>query len=112
MDGRRGTTTLPSAVIKLENVSKVYKGDVVALLMPNRPEYVTVWLGVAKIGGVTALLNTNLTGASLAHCMNVVNARIIVVDAALLPLFDTAKPHLAAGVKLFIHGEKIGRAHV
>ena len=41
----------------------VGKGDVVALMMPNRPEYLAVWLGIARAGGVTALLNTNLTGA-------------------------------------------------
>ena len=52
----------------------VQKGDVVALMMPNRPEYLAVWLGVARAGGVTALLNTNLTGTALAHCVNIVKA--------------------------------------
>src|SRR5271170_1262029 len=46
----------------------VAKGDVVGLLMPNRPEYLAIWLGVTRIGGVVALLNTNLAGQSLAHC--------------------------------------------
>jgi fatty-acyl-CoA synthase len=85
------------------------KGDVVALLMPNRPEYVCVWLGIAKAGGVTALMNTNLTGASLAHCVNVVNARAIIVDSAMLPTWDTARPHVGSDLKLFVHGE-CGRA--
>ena len=30
--------------------------------MPNRPEFLALWLGVTRIGGVVALLNTNLTG--------------------------------------------------
>ena len=81
------------------------KGDVVALLMPNRPEFICVWLGVAKVGGITALLNTNLPGASLAHCLNVVGARTIIVDAALLPLYEAAKPHFTNDVKLFVHGD-------
>lgn len=80
------------------------KGDVVALLMPNRPEYVAIWLGIAKMGGITALLNTNLTGASLAHCITVVNARAVIVDATMLPTWETAKPHVADGVKLFVDG--------
>ncbi len=42
------------------------KGDVVCLLMPNRPEYMAVWLGVTRVGVVVSLLNSNLTGASLA----------------------------------------------
>ena len=40
----------------------VGKGDVVALMMPNRPEYLAAWLGIARAGGVIALLNTNLSG--------------------------------------------------
>ena len=50
----------------------IAKGDVVALMMPNRPEYLAVWLGITRAGGVVALLNTNLTGAALAHCVNIV----------------------------------------
>src|ERR1043165_2557723 len=38
------------------------KGETVALLMPNRPDYMAAWLGVTRVGGVVALLNTNLTG--------------------------------------------------
>src|SRR3954463_3920800 len=59
----------------------VGKGDTVCLMMPNRPEFLAVWLGVTRIGGVVALLNTNLTGAALAHCVNIVNAQHIIVDA-------------------------------
>ena len=32
----------------------------VALLMPNRAEYLAIWLGITRIGGVVALINTNL----------------------------------------------------
>lgn len=39
------------------------KNDVVALVMPNRPDYLAIWLGVASAGGVTALINTNLKAA-------------------------------------------------
>ena len=42
-------------------------GDVVALLMPNRAEYVAAWLGLTRLGATVALLNTHLTGDALAH---------------------------------------------
>src|SRR5579872_1822658 len=45
----------------------VTKGDVVALLMPNRAEYLAIWLGISCAGGVVALINTNLRGPALAH---------------------------------------------
>ena len=81
------------------------KGDVVALLMPNRAEYLCIWLGIAKAGGVTALINTNLAGASLAHCINVVAAKTIIVDASLAPLLETARARLPADLRIFAHGE-------
>jgi fatty-acyl-CoA synthase len=57
----------------------VLPGDVVCLLMPNRPEYMAAWLGITRVGGVVALLNTNLTGRSLAHCINIVAPRHVIV---------------------------------
>ena len=80
------------------------KGDAVALMMPNRPEYLAIWLGVARAGGVTALLNTNLTGAALAHCVNIVRPKLVIVDAALLDAFRTAEPQLEKGPAFWCHG--------
>src|SRR3981081_2092559 len=37
----------------------IRKGDTVCLLMANRPEYMAIWLGIARAGGAVALLNTN-----------------------------------------------------
>jgi acyl-CoA synthetase (AMP-forming)/AMP-acid ligase II len=50
----------------------IRKGDTVCLLMANRPEYMAIWLGITRAGGVVALLNTNLAGSSLAHCIDIV----------------------------------------
>ena len=80
------------------------KGDVVALMMPNRPEYLAAWLGISRAGGVIALLNTNLTGSALAHCVNIVRPQHIIVDAQLLESFRTALPHISAGPQLWCHG--------
>ena len=38
------------------------KGDVAALVMRNRAEYLAIWLGVAKAGGVTALILDRTVG--------------------------------------------------
>ncbi len=55
------------------------KGDVVCLLMTNRPEYFAIWLGITSVGGVVSLLNTNLVGPSLAHCIDVVSPKHLIV---------------------------------
>ena len=49
-------------------------GDCVALFMENRPEYVGIWLGCAKIGIVPALINSNLSGKPLLHSINAASA--------------------------------------
>jgi len=80
------------------------KGDVVALMMPNRPEYLAAWLGITRAGGVVALLNTNLTGTALAHCVNIVEPRHVIVDAALIESFRTALSHLSGSPRFWCHG--------
>ncbi|XP_017886848.1 long-chain fatty acid transport protein 4-like [Ceratina calcarata] len=54
------------------------KGDAVALMMPNRPEYVAIWLGLGKLGVVTALINTNLRLQSLIHCLRIADVKSII----------------------------------
>lgn len=56
-------------------------GDCVALFMENRPEYVAIWIGLSKVGVVTALINSHLTGEALAHCINIAGARHLVFGA-------------------------------
>jgi fatty-acyl-CoA synthase len=81
------------------------KGEAVCLLMPNRPEYLAIWLGITDVGGVVSLLNTNLSGPSLAHCINIVEPRHIIVAAELIDPLSTALPALTHAAKLWVHGE-------
>jgi fatty-acyl-CoA synthase len=62
----------------------ISQGDTVCLMMPNRPEYLAIWLGITQVGGVVALLNTNLRGSSLAHCVSIASPKHIIVGAELL----------------------------
>ena len=80
------------------------KGEVVCVLMANRPDYLAVWLGVTKIGGIAALLNTNLVGASLAHCIDAVAPQHIIVAAELMGAWQSAQPLLRSRPVLWIHG--------
>ena len=59
------------------------QGSVVALLMENRPDYIAAWLGMFKVGAQVALINTNLTGAALAHSISISGARHVIVGAEL-----------------------------
>ncbi len=72
------------------------RGDVVALLMENRPEYLFAWLGMAKLGVVSALINTNLRGAALAHCISIAGACHAIVGSELAQAFQAALPLIEA----------------
>src|SRR6201999_3686444 len=82
----------------------VKKGDVVALLMENRPEYLFAWLGVVKLGGVVALINTNLRGPALAHCIAIANARHAIVGVELADAYTEAVATLEARPMAWITG--------
>jgi fatty-acyl-CoA synthase len=82
----------------------VRKGDVVGLLMANRPEYFALWLGIAATGGVVALLNTNLSGQALAHCIHVARPTHLIVSAELIDSLVTSMPGGAAEPSIWIHG--------
>ena len=81
-------------VARWASAQGIGRGDVVALLMENRPEFVMTWLGLAKLGAVTALLNTNLRGGPLAHSLSVADAKHLVVGAELGEALDTVRPQL------------------
>lgn len=84
--------------------SGIAKGDVVCLLMRNRPEYLAIWLGITSIGGVVALLNTNLRGPSLAHCINAVRPKGIIVAADCAVQLDGALARVTGSPLVWIHG--------
>jgi fatty-acyl-CoA synthase len=81
------------------------KGEAVCLLMPNRPEYMAAWLGITRVGGIAALLNTNLTGPSLAHCINIAEPKHVIVGAELAASFALARPLLTTNATIWLHGE-------
>jgi fatty-acyl-CoA synthase len=84
----------------------IKKGDVVGLLMTNRPEYFAIWVGITAAGGVVALLNTHLTGASLAHCINVARPRHLIVSGEFLARIEEIQSSLTGGPKVWSHGEE------
>jgi fatty-acyl-CoA synthase len=80
------------------------KGETVCLLMPNRPEYMAIWIGIIHAGGAVALLNTNLVGPSLAHCIDTVDPRHVIVASEFADAFAAVEPPLKSRPKVWLHG--------
>src|SRR5689334_16302252 len=74
--------------------SGIKRGDTVCLLMPTRPDYIAAWLGISRVGGVVALINTKLVGQSLGHCIDVAKAEHIILADELAEAFEAARVHL------------------
>ena len=87
-------------------------GDTVCLVMPSRPDYLAAWLGITKVGGVVALINTRLVGLSLAHCVNVADAGHVILANDLADIFEAALPHLNRAPKIWTHGSHGNEASI
>jgi len=66
----------------------VRRGERVALLARNCIEYVEVELACAKLGAIVAALNWRLAGRELAHCINLVEPRVLVHQPEFAPTLD------------------------
>lgn len=81
------------------------RGQTVALFMPNRLEYFCIWYGLSKVGVVTALINNQLTGAGLAHCLNISGAGHCIVDPETSGAFEEVKDTLETQVQQWMLGD-------
>ncbi len=73
-------------------LSQGYKpGDAVALFMENKPDFIAFWIGLSKVGVITALINNQLQGQGLAHCVNIASAKALVAGPEQAELLDTAR---------------------
>ena len=55
------------------------KGDTVAMLIPNRPEFLIIHTGLAKIGVIPALINTQIKERALIYAVNTAEAKSLIV---------------------------------
>jgi len=82
----------------------IARGEVVALMMPNRPEYLAIWLGLTSVGIVVALINTQLRGSSLAHCIDIAAPNHAIVAAEFCSEFRAATAQLTSPPKIWSDG--------
>ncbi|UFZ03366.1 long-chain-acyl-CoA synthetase [Bradyrhizobium ontarionense] len=79
------------------------RGDTVALMVPSRPDYLAAWLGISRVGGVVALINTNLVGSSLAHCINVARPSHLIVSGEFREAYASADPPISGAPRVWTH---------
>ena len=54
------------------------RGDAVSVIMENRIEFLATIIALNKLGVIAALINTNLTGKPLIHCIKITDSRMCI----------------------------------
>lgn len=80
------------------------RGDAVAVMMTNRIEYLAAWIGFSKVGVAAALINTNLAGPALAHCLSISGGFNVVADEDCWRQIEEARPHVDRDLMLWVLG--------
>ena len=73
----------------------VEKGDRVALVLPNTPQFVVAFYGALRAGAVLVCCNPRYTAAELQHQLADAGATVVVVLSRLYPLVNAARPRTA-----------------
>lgn len=72
----------------------VTRGDVVSVFMENRIEFLESVIALNKIGATGGLINTNLRGRPLTHCISVTDSKKCIFGAELVEAIQEVKGEL------------------
>ncbi|MEK6534689.1 MAG: long-chain fatty acid--CoA ligase, partial [Thermodesulfobacteriota bacterium] len=70
------------------------RGDKVALMLPNCPEFVIAYFGIQKIGGVAVTLHVQSTSYELRHLLGNSDAKCLITQGALAKRFEEIRDEL------------------
>ncbi|MFH1882800.1 MAG: AMP-binding protein, partial [Planctomycetota bacterium] len=60
------------------------KGDKVAIMMGNRPEFLFIWFGLSKLGAIEVPINTAHRGSLLTYMVESTDCRLIIIESQFL----------------------------
>jgi crotonobetaine/carnitine-CoA ligase len=81
------------------------KGDKVSIMLPNCPEFLYVWFGLAKCGAVEVPVNTSYKGEFLRHIVDQSDSRIFVIAYEFLDRLKLIEEALKKVEKLVVLGD-------
>ena len=70
------------------------KGDVVEIMMTNRPEFLMIFYALGKIGAIASLINIDLREMTLMHCLKLTPGKLIIIDENCYESFNAVKQDL------------------
>jgi len=97
-------TARANAYARWAIAQNIANGENVCLMMPNRPDYMAIWLGLSAIGVVVSLINTQLRGPSLAHCIDAVAPAHVIAAADFSDHLQSLAASLKTSPTIWSHG--------
>jgi long-chain acyl-CoA synthetase len=70
------------------------KGDKVAVMLPNCPEFIIAYFAIQKIGGVAVTLNVQSTPYELRHLLGNSDAKCLITQAGLAKRYEEIREEL------------------
>jgi long-chain acyl-CoA synthetase len=89
-----------NAIAHLLKQLGIEKGDKVALMLPNIPEFVYSYFAAAKIGGVAVPLNATSTAYELSYLLENSDAKVLITTEAVRKRFEEIQDKLSSCRKI------------
>jgi crotonobetaine/carnitine-CoA ligase len=84
----------------------VRRGDHVAVMLPNCPEFVPVIVALARLGAVAVPVNTAYRGELLRHVLDSADVSTLLVDAEYADRLPHVLPGLPRPVRVVVRGQE------
>ncbi|XP_026324359.1 long-chain fatty acid transport protein 4-like [Hyposmocoma kahamanoa] len=80
---------------------EIRKGQVVGMLVSNCPQFPALWLGNARLGAITPLINTNQRGSALLHSITIASCDVLIFSEEFEPAIKAIQSELSPRLKLY-----------
>ena len=84
----------------------VKKGDRVAIMLPNIPEFVYALIGTLKLGAVAVPFNTLYKGGEILHILKDSGAKCLIALTNFAPMINEIRPELPDLEQVILTGER------
>jgi long-chain acyl-CoA synthetase len=84
----------------------VEKGDRVAIMLPNIPEFVYALLGTLKLGAIAVPFNTLYKGGEILHILKDSGAKCLIALTNFAPMINEIRPELPDLEQVILTGER------
>ncbi len=86
----------------------IKKGSKIAVMLPNCPDFLYLWFGIAKMGGVMVPINVAWKGELLEYILNNSDAETVVVEESLFPQIQEVLGNTSGIRNIYVRGGVTG----